>query len=147
MENSSKISSRAKNVVLPSAVGPWEQNVFPRANFWGFFNLRDEEIFIPENHGPFGNQISTWPMWKSDFFSLVQPTISRIFLKGMEIYQWPSHIVTHTGISILSSLPLLFIIYYLTVSFSSKERKSQHCKNVLYQRWNFAQAKFPDLCT
>ena len=60
----------------------------------------DEEIFIPENHGPLGNQISTWPMWKSDFFSLVQPTISRIFLKGMEIYQWPSHIVTHTGIQI-----------------------------------------------
>ena len=56
-------------------------------------------------HGSCGNQISTWPMWKSDFFSLVQPMISRIFLKGMEIYQWPSHIVTHTGITILFCWP------------------------------------------
>ena len=36
-------------------------------------------------------------MWKSDFFSLVQPTISRIFLKGMEIYQWPTLILTYKG--------------------------------------------------
>ena len=70
--------------------GPWEDKIFrPWANFWGFFNPRDEEIFIPENHGPFGNQISTWPMWKSDFFSLVQPMISQIFWKCMEISQWP----------------------------------------------------------
>ena len=37
-------------------------------------------------------------MWKSDFFSLVQPTISQIFWKCMEISQWPSLILTHTGI-------------------------------------------------
>ena len=48
VEISSKISTRAKNLVLP------------RANFWGFFNTRDEEIFIPENHGPFGNCIHVW---------------------------------------------------------------------------------------
>ena len=30
---------------------------FPRANLGGFFNPRDEEIFIPDNHGPFGNCI------------------------------------------------------------------------------------------
>ena len=53
-------------------------------------------------HGSCGNQISTWVMWKSDFFSLVQPTISRIFWKCMEIFQWPSLIVTHTGIDILT---------------------------------------------
>ena len=39
-------------------------------------------------------------MWKSHFFLLVQLTISRIFLKGMEIFHWPSLIVTHTGIRI-----------------------------------------------
>ena len=44
------------------------------------------------------NQISTWPMWKSDFFSLVQLVISRIFWKCIEIFQWPSLILTHTGI-------------------------------------------------
>ena len=48
------------------------------------------------------NQISTWPIWKSDFFSLVQPMISQIFWKCMEISQWPSLILTHTGISIFS---------------------------------------------
>ena len=30
------------------------------ANYWGFFNPRDEEISIPENHGPFGNCIPVW---------------------------------------------------------------------------------------
>ena len=30
---------------------------FPRADLGGFFNPRDEEIFIPDNHGPFGNCI------------------------------------------------------------------------------------------
>ena len=30
---------------------------FPRANLGGFFNPRDEEIFRPDNHGPFGNCI------------------------------------------------------------------------------------------
>jgi hypothetical protein len=30
---------------------------FPRANFKGFFNPRDEEISIAETHGPFGNCI------------------------------------------------------------------------------------------
>ena len=33
---------------------------FPNGAFFrygNFFNLRDEEIFIPENHGPFGNYI------------------------------------------------------------------------------------------
>ena len=69
-------------------------------------------------HGSWGNQISTWPknlsnsnslktisswvMWKSDLFSLVQLTISRSFWKCKEIFQWPSLIVTHTGISIFS---------------------------------------------
>ena len=57
------------------------------------------------------NQISTWPMWKSDFrmghveiwfLSTSATMISRIFLKGMEIYQWPTLILTHTGISIFS---------------------------------------------
>ena len=47
-------------------------------------------------------KFSTWPMWKSDFFSLVQPTISRIFWKCMEIFQWPSLMLTHTGISFLN---------------------------------------------
>ena len=51
--------------------------------------------------------ISAWIMRKSDFrmghveiwFLLSSATtISRIFLKGMEIYQWPSLLVTHTGI-------------------------------------------------
>ena len=58
----------------------------------GFFNPRDKEIFIPENHGPFGNcmskpiqkireivvalvgrnRISAWAMWKSDtYLSLI----------------------------------------------------------------------------
>ena len=31
-------------------------------------------------HGPCGNQISAWAMWKSDFFSLVQMNFT-IFLK------------------------------------------------------------------
>ena len=44
-------------------------------------------------HGSCGNQISTWAMWKSDFWSLVQLVISRIFWKCMEIYQWPSLIL------------------------------------------------------
>ena len=58
VEKSSKISTRAKNLVLPRAVGPREARFFfPRANFWGFLNPWDEEIFIPENHGPFGNYI------------------------------------------------------------------------------------------
>ena len=33
---------------------------FPNGPFFrygNFFNPRDEEIFIPENHGPFGNRI------------------------------------------------------------------------------------------
>ena len=30
------------------------------ANYWGFFNPRDEEISVPENHGPFGNCIPVW---------------------------------------------------------------------------------------
>ena len=30
---------------------------FPWANFKVFFNPRDEEISIPETHGPFGNCI------------------------------------------------------------------------------------------
>ena len=30
---------------------------FPRADLGGFFNPQDEEIFIPDNHGPFGNCI------------------------------------------------------------------------------------------
>ena len=46
------------------------------------------------------NQIPTWAMWKSDFWSLVQLVISQIFWKCMEIYQWPSLILTHTGINI-----------------------------------------------
>ena len=57
-------------------------------------------------HGSCGNQISTWPMWKSDFFSLVQLVISRIFWKCMEIFQWPSLILTHTGI-IIYGCPLV----------------------------------------
>ena len=31
--------------------------ISPRANFKVFFNPRDEEISIPETHGPFGNCI------------------------------------------------------------------------------------------
>ena len=61
--------------------------------------LWNEQQFL---HGSCGNQISTWAMWKSDFWSLVQLVISRIFWKCMEIYQWPSLILTHTGISIFS---------------------------------------------
>ena len=57
--------------------------------------LWNEQQFL---HGSCGNQISTWAMWKSDFWSLVQLVISRIFWKCMEIYQWPSLILTHTGI-------------------------------------------------
>ena len=30
---------------------------FPRATYWGLFNPWDEEVSIPENHGPFGNYI------------------------------------------------------------------------------------------
>ena len=59
--------------------------------------LWNEQQFL---HGSCGNQISTWAMWKSDFWSLVQLVISRIFWKCMEIYQWPSLILTHTGIAI-----------------------------------------------
>ena len=59
--------------------------------------LWNEQPFL---HGSCGIQISTWAMWKSDFWSLVQVVISRIFWKCMKIYQWPSLILTHTGISI-----------------------------------------------
>ena len=57
------------------------------------------EIWFP--HDQFSVKwatISPWVMWKSDFWSLVQLVISRIFWKCMEIYQWPSLILTHTGI-------------------------------------------------
>ena len=33
------------------------KNFFPKADLEGFFNPWDEEIFIPDNHGPFGNCI------------------------------------------------------------------------------------------
>ena len=62
--------------------------------------LWNEQQFL---HGSCGNQISTWAMWKSDFWSLVQLVISRIFWKCMEIYQWPSLILTHTGIFIFGT--------------------------------------------
>ena len=53
------------------AYGPWEARFyFPRANFKSFFNQRDEQISISETHPPFGNQIYTWPIRKSDFWSL-----------------------------------------------------------------------------
>ena len=63
-------------------------------------------------HGSCGNQISTWPMWKSDFFSLVQLVISRIFWKCMEIFQWPSLILTHTGIFIWASSPFMVDVHW-----------------------------------
>ena len=48
------------------------------------------------------NQISAWAIWKSDFSLLVQLPFQEIFLKGIEIYQWPTLILTHTGIHILN---------------------------------------------
>ena len=48
-------------------------------------------------------------MWKSDFFLLVHRRFHKFFIKGMEIYQWPTLILTHTGILILDRC-VLFII-------------------------------------
>ena len=67
------------------------------------------------------NQISTWAMWKSDFWSLVQLVISRIFWKCMEIYQWPSLILTHTWISISS---LTHVIIRPTKTPKSADKKN-----------------------
>ena len=53
-----KISPWEEKLLLPRAVGPREVSFsFPMANFKVFLNPRDEEIFIPETHGPFGNCI------------------------------------------------------------------------------------------
>jgi len=62
-------------------------------------------------HGPCGNQISAWAMWKSDFFSLVQMNFT-IFWKCMEIFQWPSLILTHTGIRIFLLMNINSCILY-----------------------------------
>ena len=156
--------SSSPGLKIPPKLAHRRPGFFPPANFWGIFKPRDEEIFIPDNHGPFGNcipvrvnqaiflfflvtldchltsflmcasfltkickktlkklvkpqQIKFCPcrnqisvrgvMWKSDFrmgghaeiwflFSSAM-TISRIFW-CMEICQWPSLILTHTGI-------------------------------------------------
>ena len=46
------------------------------------------------------NQISAWAMWKSDFFSQVQPSISRIYSKSNGNLSMTSLLLTHTGIQI-----------------------------------------------
>ena len=51
-----KISPWEGNSNLPLAYGPWEDRVSSLGLiFGGFFNPWDEEISIPESHGPFGN--------------------------------------------------------------------------------------------
>ena len=61
-----------------SPYGPWEVSFFfPWAHFVVFYNPWDEEISIPETHGPFGNFI---------------PVRVNQVIKGIEISQWPSHI-------------------------------------------------------
>ena len=53
-----KMSPREEKAYLPRAAGPREVSFFfPRAYFKVFYNPRDKEIFIPDNHGPFGNCI------------------------------------------------------------------------------------------
>ena len=68
------------------------------------------EIWFPR-----GNLISTWAMWKSDFWSLVPLVISQIFWKCMEIFQWPSLLITHTGLCIFfirNNLQIALITVY-----------------------------------
>jgi hypothetical protein len=58
VEKTSKNLPTGRKAFLPRAVGPREVSFsFPRANFKVLFNPRDEEISIPETHGPFGNCI------------------------------------------------------------------------------------------
>ena len=49
------------------------------------------------------------------FLFISATTISRIFWKCMEIYQWPSFILTHTGI--FFSRPLFIITFTKNVNF------------------------------
>ena len=58
VEKNLKISPWEGKAYLPRAYGPWEESFSSRGLiFGGFFNTWDEEIFIPETHGPFGNCI------------------------------------------------------------------------------------------
>ena len=86
----------------------------PVFRYGNFFNPLDEEIFIPENNGPFRNCIPVWVNQaknlchcnikkKSDFrighveirfLCTGAMAISQIFLKGMEIYEWSTLILT-----------------------------------------------------
>ena len=90
VEKSSKISPRAKNLVLPRAVGPREARFFSQGLIFEDFSTRgmkkfsylkitahSEIVFLYEltkqkireivDALVKRNQISTWPMWKSDF--------------------------------------------------------------------------------
>ena len=50
--------SGSRNKGFPNEPDVKYRNFFiPRANFKVFFNPRDEEIFIPETHGTFGNPL------------------------------------------------------------------------------------------
>ena len=92
-------------LIKPPKISPREEKLafsFPLANFQVFLNPPcDEEILIPEicarvfkkifskKNSQFTAkfEISSWVMRKSDFWSLVQSTISQIFFNGIEIYQ------------------------------------------------------------
>ena len=68
VEKSSKISPRAKNLVLPRAVGPWEARFFSHGLIFEDFSTRGMKKFsylkttahseIRFPHGPCGNLIS-----------------------------------------------------------------------------------------
>ena len=49
--------SSSQGLKKPPKISPKVSFSFPRANFKVFFNPRDEEISIPETHGPFRNCI------------------------------------------------------------------------------------------
>ena len=61
----------------------WIKNIgFPNGpivRYGNFFNPRDEEIFIPENHGPFGNCI---PVRVNQAIFLLTPIILTSFLSN-----------------------------------------------------------------
>ena len=81
-------------------------------------------------HGPCGNQISAWAMWKSDFFSLVQMNFT-IFWKCMEIFQWPSLLLTHTGILISISINM----YLISILLPWELNKCSVCTTLKKMYW------------
>ena len=79
VEKTSKNQPTGRKAFLPRAVGPREVSFsFPRANFKVFFNPRDEEISIPETHGPFGNCM---PVGVNQATFLFHASIKRVFSK------------------------------------------------------------------